>query len=344
MIIIRPIDQKDTEAFIQMAYNAGIGMTSMPKNREILEKRIKESIEAFSKKPNGHSFLGTYLFVLEDTDSGEIGGTSGIASQTGRQFPIPFFKLKKLEHHEGIGPLQKIVPTLHVIYHENYWSEVCSLYLKPEFRHSGFGRLLSLSRFLFIAAFPDRFESMIFAEMRGYVDENQTSPFWEGIGKHFVDATFETLTHLRDEGILNLSRALPWYPIYTELLPKIVQESIGKIHEETKSAFQMLIQEGFKVSDEYDVCDGGPKIEMETKSVRSLKESVVDNVAEILDEIPCSPHFILSNNQLNFRACLSPIKKLQNGGIAIPPDVAKALELSVGSTVRYTTPYKDTRK
>ena len=145
----------------------------------------------------------------------------------------------------------KIVPALHVVQHENYWSEICSLYLKVDYRHSGLGRLLSLSRFLFIAAFLERFEKMIFAEMRGYIDENQVSPFWQGIGQHFVDTTFETLTHLRDEGILDLSRALPWHPIYIELLPRGVQESIGKIHEETKAAFQMLIQEGFKVSDEF---------------------------------------------------------------------------------------------
>ena len=99
MMIIRPITEKDTEAFIKMAFTAGIGMTSMPKNREILEKRVNESIKAFAKATPSPD-AGIYLFVLEDLKTGEIGGICGIASQTGRQFPIPFYRIKKHEHNK----------------------------------------------------------------------------------------------------------------------------------------------------------------------------------------------------------------------------------------------------
>lgn len=339
MIIIRSITEKDLEAFIKIAFTAGIGMTSMPKNRQILEKRIHDSINAF-KTPSACSDC-TYLFVLEDVETGVIGGVCGIAAKTGTHSPISFYGIKKQEQHNAMGLPNKIVPTLHVFHHNNHWSEICSLYLLADYRHSGIARLLSLSRFLFMAAFPERFEKMVFAEMRGQVDENQISPFWEGVGKHFVDTTFESLMHLRDEGIHDLSQALPAHPIYVELLPKNVQDTIGVVHEKTKPALYMLLQEGFVYSDEFDICDGGPKIQAETKKIRTVKDSQVETVAEISTEVETTPLFILSNDSLDFRACYSPIRKLPDG-LAIPVDVAIALKLKVGDKVRLISPHKDT--
>lgn len=340
MIIIRPITQKDTEAFIKIAFQAGIGMTSMPKNREILEKRVQDSEKAFSF--DGPLLdAGTYLFVLEDLQTGAIGGTCGMTPKTGKNSPLSFYRIKKIEEHKGVESSIKIAPALHVVHHKNYWSEICSLYLTPDYRHSGLGRLLSFSRFLFIATFPERFYTKFFAEMRGHIDEKQESPFWKGIGQHFVDTHFETLMHLRDEGIVDLSQALPLHPIYIELLPKEVQESIGKIHPETKAALQMLIHEGFKISEEVDIYDGGPKIEVETQNIRSIKESEKDFVAEITNQPFTTSPVILSNTSLHFRACLSPIKKNSKKGVIIQKKAAQALQLNVGDTIRYVSPYKE---
>ena len=258
MIIIRPITENDAEAFINIAFTAGIGMTSMPKNRKLLKKKVDDSIKSF--KSTSVNEAETYLFVLEDLEKGLIGGTCGITAKTGRHSPISFYRIKGQEQHNGIGLPNINVHLLNVFHHSNYWSEICSLYLMEDYRHSGIARLLSLSRFLFIAAFPERFEPMVFAEMRGQVSENMICPFWEGIGKHFVDTTFESLMNLRDEGVRDLSQALPVYPIYVELLPKEVRETIGSVHEKTKPALHMLKQEGFKHSDEFDICDGGPKM------------------------------------------------------------------------------------
>lgn len=334
MIVIRPITKKDTEAFINIAFTAGIGMTSMPKNREILEKRVQDAVASFAKttaSPNDE----TYLFVLEDTKTGEIGGTCGIVAKTGKHSPLSFYRIQKEEQHTGIGSSTHFVPILNVIHYRNYWSEVCSLYLTAHFRHSGLGKLLSLSRFLFIASFPERFDSKIFAEMRGYFDENRISPFWEGVGRHFVDTTFETLMHYRDEGIIDLSQALPRYPIYIELLPEKVQAAIGKVHDNTQAALKMLLQEGFALSDEIDICDGGPKIEAEIKEIRSVKQSIVAQIGAITDEAMSSPTLLLANHQLDFRACLSPVATMSSGKVVIPAEAAAALEVKIGDRIRF---------
>lgn len=343
MIIIRPIKEKDTEAFVKMAFEAGIGMTSMPKNREILEKRVQESVQSFADAAFAFE-SGCYLFVLEDLKNKIIGGTCGIIPKTGRHSPLPFYHVKHLEQHKRIGSSIKTVPTLHVVHHKNYWTEICSLYLTKDYRHSGLGRLLSLSRFLFIAAFPERFDTKIFAEMRGHVNASKVSTFWEGIGQHFVDTDFETLMHLRDEGVMDLKEALPLHPIYIELLPKNVQDSLGKIHEETQAALQMLTQEGFQLSNEFDVCDGGPKIEATTTKIRSVEASVVGEVGEMTRETLNTSPLLLSNNKIAFKACLSPIKKHSSEAIIVPIDVAEALDLNIGDKIRYVSPYKEIPK
>src|SRR6185503_16458836 len=70
----------------------------------------------------------------------------------------------------------KEVSTLQLLSESKDASELCSLYLHPASRHSGQGRLLSLSRLLFIASHPERFKSTLMAELRGVIDRREVSP------------------------------------------------------------------------------------------------------------------------------------------------------------------------
>ena len=49
-------------------------------------------------------------------------------------------------------------------------AELCSLFLHPDWRRDGNGSLLSKSRFLFLAEFPEYFSPRVIAEMRGVSD------------------------------------------------------------------------------------------------------------------------------------------------------------------------------
>lgn len=334
MYIIRPITSEDTEAFIQIAFSAGMGMTSIPKNRQLLQKRVAESEKAFAKdvaKPGDES----YLFVLENTEKNKIGGTCGINAKTGLNAPLYFYRLESKQQYVQLCAQTQTIPYMRIVSYTEAPSEVCSLFLTPEFRHGGLGRLLSLSRFLFMAAHPHRFDKMTYAEMRGYI-VNNISPFWEGIGRHFANMQFAELMHLRDEETIEVASALPSTPIYIHLLPKEVQESIGKIHPHTEGALAMLIHEGFILSDEIDIFDGGPKIEVETREIRSIKSSVVATVAEILPTID-SCQYLVSNNRLDFRACIAPIQIEMNNNVAINSETAEAIKINVGDKIRYVT-------
>jgi len=344
MFIVRPIEKKDAEEFINIAFTAGIGMTSMPKNLKALKKKIQDSLKSFkNSESHFNRDAGTYLFVLEDLNTGEIGGTCGIIANTGHSSPLMFYRINHKEKHNAVGTKIKLTPFLEMITRKNHCSEICSLYLLKEFRHSGLGRLLSFSRFLFIAAFPERFKSKIFAEMRGYINDHGVSYFWDGIGQHFVDVSFKTVMDLRDKEILDLTQIPPLHPIYIELLPQIVQESLGKIHEKTKPAYEMLAEEGFKISEEFDIFDGGPKIEISTKKIRSIKTSIIAKIFEITNEALDTPAYIISNNRIDFRACLSCLEKNKNG-IILPANIASALHVKIGDHIRYVLPHKEPLK
>lgn len=336
MIIIRPIRKKDTESFIKLAFAANIGMISLPKNPEILEKKIADSEHAFGKDI-GHRQNERYLFVLEDTTTGKIGGVCGIDSNAGEGEDRYFYRL---ETHQTTSPIltahQQILLLRPIIY-AGAASEICSLYLFPDFRREGLGRLLSLSRFLFAASHPDRFESIFYAEMRAYVDKNQSCPFWEGVGRHFLDIDYEELIKLRSTGNFDVRQVLPEYPIYVSLLPIEVQESIGKIHPNTWPAFNMLSQEGFYPTNEVDVFDAGPRIEAETKEIRTIKTCTQDLVLEITRNQIDSSRYIISNDRLDFRSCYSTLQR-SSKGVCISDEAAEALKLKTGDPIRYVLP------
>lgn len=333
MMIIRPIAKSDQEDFIKIVFDAGLGMTSIPKNIDKLESLIDRSISSFQLNVTSPSDE-FYLFVLEDLEKQKIGGICAISAITGKHSPLYFYRIERREKHEDPEHMTRKIPILRAIQYRRYWSEICSLYLSPDFRQTGIGRLLSLSRFLFIANEPKRFTKTIFAEIRGHID-NDDAVFWEGVGSHFINTDFNTLMQLRYEGKDDLTQALPFHPIYIELLPKSVQESIGKVHVNSEPALHMLKQEGFKVTNEIDICDGGPKIEAEISQIRTVKNSQCNIISEINDNLDPSKTHLISNQNINFRACLGSITFHNSGGVILNSAVSKALNLNVGDSIRY---------
>jgi arginine N-succinyltransferase len=336
MYVIRPIENKDIETFERMAFNACIGMTNMPRNRKLLEQKIQESLKAFSKhldSPEDEK----YQFVLENIQTGEIGGVSGIFSKTGVAEPEYFYRIENYHPASKTLNLPDEIQILQPVIYKNGPSEICSLFLAPEFRKEGLGRLLSLSRFLFIAAFPTRFEPLMIAEMRGVADKNNNAPFWDGLGRNFLNMDFAGLMTLQEGGKHFIPEILPKYPVYVFLLSKETQDAIGKTHVNTRPALNMLIQEGFNITNEIDLFDAGPKISAHTSEIRTVKSSVLGIVKDVTSNIIESERYILSNESLDFRACFGSIDIHSDNQVSITSDAAKVLRIQAGDKIRFIT-------
>lgn len=347
MIVLRPIQKSDLAGLVSLNALSSVGMTTFPKDARILEQKIFHSIESFQKvvtKPEDE----LYLFVLEDSLEHEIIGVSAIFATTGGRDAHYFFRKESITSNSSLEAVVKNIPTLSPISYLREPSEMCSLFLHPEKRKHGLGKLLSLGRFHFMAAQPLRFTDSLYTELRGFI-ENGTSIFWEGVGKHFFNMSFAEALELLKYGRHFIEHFIPKHPIYIPLLPKNVQEVIGKTHPHTEAALIMLLQEGFEITDEIDIFDGGPKLKALKKNIRTIRESILVQVTEIVETVTADTVLLLSNERLHFRACLGSIQNKEAGAAAekgkpstvcITSGVAENLQVGLGDIIRASPLYK----
>ena len=258
MFCFRAIRIDDLPGLYALARTIDGSLTTLPLNEEFLHDRIEIAGLAFRpgvKKPNGEF----YLFVLEDTDTHEIVGTAGIASRVGGFDPFYSYEIRQERFTHSPLNIAKDLAALHLKREHSGPTEICSLFLRPDCRRDGAGRLLSLARFLFMAAFPGRFDPTVIAELRGYIDQQGRSPFWESVGRQFFEHDFYTAD--RHCGLGNkefIADLVPRHPIYVALLPPPVQSVIGRVHSDSEPAHAMLRGEGFAPTSEVDIFDAGP--------------------------------------------------------------------------------------
>ena len=63
MVVIRPVEYDDLDGIIHLAESAGMGLTTLPKNPTLLEKRISDSQHSFSE-PSHNNREKLFLFVI----------------------------------------------------------------------------------------------------------------------------------------------------------------------------------------------------------------------------------------------------------------------------------------
>lgn len=334
MYFIRPIAKSDHKAFVDLAFEAGLGIVSLPKNPKKLLEMIEHSEESFAKtiKTPGDEL---YLFVLQNYTDRSLGGVCGIRAKTGITSPLLFFRIDKQSYNNPLLEQAVDVSTLKLVHYQDAPTEICSLFLAHASRHSGLGRLLSLSRFLFIADFLERFDQMVFADMRGVIENNRDCPFWDGIGRHFTNMDFASFMQAKQTKEISTEALFPKTAIFIPLLPQAVQQTIDNVHLNTKPALNMLMQEGFTLSDDISVYDGGPKIEAETKEILTIKQSLVANIKSINAPEEESTDYLLSNGQIQFRCCYGNIQIDEETQASISASTAAALNLKEGDKIRY---------
>jgi arginine N-succinyltransferase len=153
-------------------------------------------------------------------------------------------------------------------------SEVGSLFLRPGRRQAGTGALLARARYMLIAAARERFSQTVMAELRGWFDERDISPFWEGIAAKFFRLPFEQADHMitTTDGQF-IADLAPRHPIYLELVPAEAREAIGMVHRHGEAARHMLENEGFAASGLIDIFDGGPTMVVPRDRIATVRDA-----------------------------------------------------------------------
>lgn len=332
MRIIRPIALRDLDALLHMAQTAGAGFTSLPPERGTLRKKIERSLASFAEavESPGHQ---RYMFVVEESDNGEIGGCCAVEAACGLDEPFYNYRVGQTVHASRTLDVYSRVPTLYLSNDLTGTSVLCSLYLTPEFRAGGIGHLLSKSRFLFMAAHPRRFADKVIAEMRGVSDDNGRSPFWEGLGRHFFAIEYDDAEHIVGQGNKAcIAELMPKHPIYTVLLPPEAQAVMGQVHPTTAPALKLLEQEGFRYQGYVDIFDGGPSVEAPLEAVQSIARSARLPV-RIGEASSGAMHLIANEGLADFRCALAELTPTADG-VGIDTALAAQLGLDEGAVAR----------
>ncbi len=338
MHVFRPLCEADLEGLVQLARSTGGGLTTLPADQEFLESRIQDSMNAFNprvRKPGGEY----YLFGIEDLKTGQIVGTSGIGARVGGFEPWYSYQIVQERFvHEPLGA-DKTMQLLQLKKEHRGPSEVCSLFLRSDCRRGALGRLLSLSRFLFMAAFPERFTPTVIAEMRGFSNEEGKSPFWEAVGRHFFQNDYyaaDVLSGLGEKGFI--ADLMPRHPLYVALLPPEAREVIGRVHRDTEAALSLLRSEGFDDLGEVDIFDAGPLVSASLASIRTIRsarKSKLQHVA-MCNGAPASEKMMITNGRLDFRSCVSSILRHDDDTVSVDSDTASALNVQAGEPLWIT--------
>lgn len=338
MHCIRPIRLDDLDALLEMAQEAGAGFTSLPPDRDFLRGRVELSMRSFASDVTapGHE---RYLFVLENTEDGTVGGCCALQAACGLDEPFYSYRVGLTVQASRRFSLYNRVPTLYLTNDYTGSTVLCSLFLRPAFRgRQGAGRLLSKARFLFMAAHRDRFAVRAVAEMRGVSDERGRSPFWEGLGRHFFGVDYGEAERIVGMGNKSfIAELMPAHPIYTVLLPADARAVMGKVHEHTQPALRLLESEGFRHQGFIDIFDGGPTVEAPVAEIRSLRDSCTLECR--IGAPPARPpvRLLASEHLEHFRCVLAPATVAPDH-VVLEQSTAAALNIAAGDPVRIAAP------
>lgn len=333
MLVIRPVRSQDHTELLALARLAGIGMTSLPPDSHVLEQKIQRAVASFQGKPEyekGESFL----FVLEDDETGKAIGTTGIVAHVGLRRPFYSYKLSTIvqaSRDVNIYSLQKV---LHMVNDYTGATEIGSLFLVPEYRKDGIGRFLSRSRYLMIAQFPEIFDSRVISEIRGVQNEQGESPFYRNLAEHFFQMDFKQADFIHaTQGGQFIADLMPKYPIYVNLLSAEAQAVIGEPLAASKPAKKLLEKEGFTHQGYVDVFDAGPTMQVDTENIVTVATSTLKRISDVQKQVDGEPWMIANTVFSDFRMVHAPVT-IYGQEVVLGEDTARALRVQTGDMVR----------
>jgi arginine N-succinyltransferase len=336
--VIRAATPADLQPLYEMAKRTGGGFTNLPPDKQALVTKLERSAEAFARTEDE---LGDdlFVFVLENTATGEVRGTCQIFSAVGLKWPFYSYRIGALtQHSEELGRTFR-ADILNLSTDLEGASEVGGLFLHPGERAGGLGMLIARSRYLFIRGHRARFADRTLAELRGVIDEAGGSPFWDGVAGRFFGMSFQDADEFNARhGNQFIADLMPKHPVYIAMLSEAARHVIGMPHPSGRAAMRMLEEEGFVWENYIDIFDGGPTMTARTDQIRSVREARDEPIAaldEALGEHKAGEKRLVTTGRLvDFRAAYGWIEH-REGGLVLDPGCAAVLGIGPGDTVTH---------
>jgi arginine N-succinyltransferase len=332
--VVRAARRDDVDQLYEMAKLTGGGFTNLPPDRDALNAKLERSEEAFAKT-EGESANDLFLLALENTETGQVRGTAQIFAAVGKRWPFYSYRINTFTQHSKELDRTFTSQILSLTTDYEGASEVGGLFLHPNERAGGLGMLLARSRYLFIAKHRERFGEKVIAELRGVIDEAGGSAFWDALAGKFFGMSFQEADEFNARhGHQFIADLMPKHPIYLNMLPESARSVIGKPHPSGRAAMRMLEKENFKYAGYIDIFDGGPTMEADIDTVKSVANSREATISAISDT--SDTHSLAATGTLEaFRCCYAHVEAQGEDEVAIDAAAAETLNAQIGTSVRY---------
>jgi len=218
--VVRAATIDDLEGLVGLARMSGPGFTSLPDDAAYLGARLRSAAAAFggdAPEEGPEEGARDFLLILEDSAGAVVGCAAVKAGASQVPDEASFINF---HHHRPAGRDDRGAERLEVSRAFSGATEVGSLFVAAVARGGGVGRLLAQSRGFLLAVAPAQFGHVVIAELRGVVDAQGRSPFWDAVGARLFATTFEAADRrLGTEGLAPFVAQLPKAPIDVATLP-----------------------------------------------------------------------------------------------------------------------------
>jgi arginine N-succinyltransferase len=337
MLFVRPARLSDLDALERMARAAHPVLHSLPRDRRALETRVALSEDSFRAEVDfpGEEF---YLFVLEDSETGALHGTSSIVASAGYSEPFYAFRNDALIHASRELKVNRKIHALTMSHELTGKSRLTGFYIDPALRdeasQDAAAHLLSRARMLYIAANRKRFSNEVFSLMLGVTDNAGVSPFWEAVGRKFFGRDFEQV-ELESGGRSRtfIAEVMPSYPLYVPLLPAEAQRVLGEPAEGALLAYDIHLEEGFEPDRFVDIFDAGPVLTIAVERSASVTTNEMRTVYE--GAAPSGMQYLVAaGGAHSFRCTLATLPPTRADGATLTASMREALDVNEKDTVR----------
>lgn len=336
--LIRPANMGDLQPIYEMAKRTGGGFTNLPPDKEALSAKLERSAAGFDREGDDVAD-DLYVFVLQNSLTGEVRGTCQIFGKVGQTWPFYSYRIGALTQHSMELERTFRADILNLSTDLEGSTEVGGLFLHPGERAGGHGLLIARSRYLFIRNHRQRFADRTIAELRGVIDEAGGSPFWDGVAGRFFGMSFQEADEFNAKfGNQFIADLMPKHPVYIAMLQESAKAVIGVPHPSGRAAMRMLENEGFGWENYVDIFDGGPTMTARTDQIRSIREAKDVTITEISHsarEQKSDQKKLLTLGRLHaFKAAYGWIDD-RGDDVIIDAECARALNISIGDQVTY---------
>ncbi len=345
MFVIRDARPSDLAGLARLA--AILNTVNLPNDQAALESLVDLSVKSFAGRIK-NPLRREYLFVMEDTDTGLLVGTSQVIAQHGtREEPHIYFDVLSEERYSATIDRHFRHTMLRIGFDHDGPTEIGGLVLDPAYRGAPgkLGKQLSFVRFVFMAMHSDRFRPRVLAELLPPLGDGGRSALWEALGRRFTGMEYLEADRISKTNKEFIRGLFPSGLIYTGLFNQEAQQVIGEVGPQTEGVKKMLTNIGFTPVGRIDPFDGGPHFEADAQALWPItntklgtakivdKAQLTDAPGESCDGLVAAEKKIARGKPAPdslFRCTLADFALMSDDVIAIASDTARALDITDG--------------